>query len=143
MWARGEAVGNWSTIIIPALVGIATAIIANGAGWLLTRAQRQKLRAEAADLLTARAMEMVDRIETSRANLAGEVARLKAEAQVNAQEIALLTDRVQTLENQVAQYAAREQALRSGIEALCAQVAGLGGEPIWPQGDVTGSEPLG
>ena len=103
----------WISVIVP----LAIALIVNAAGLLLYRSQRGKNKADAADLLTGSALDMVKRWETR-------VKELEAQVEEQGKEIHELERRVRVLENE-------NERLRDGAERLEGQVVSLGHVPVW------------
>lgn len=97
-------------ILAPAVAAIVVAILANGVGWWIARSQRQKLDADAADVLTGSALRMVERWERRVSQLEKEIGRLE-------RKVRLLTEAT--------------EALCKGAARLEGQIVAMGHEPVW------------
>ena len=105
---------------IPVLSTLGAALIASLAGILLWRSQRRKNEADAAGVLTDKAMNMVKRWE-------GRVLELEATVAKQGEEILELRCRVKKLETE------NEDLLR-GVKRLVGQVESTGQNPVWQPG---------
>ena len=95
---------------VPTVAAILVALIANGAGFILLRSQRNKTNADAADVLTGSALKMVQRWE--------------ARVRVLEERVDVLEKRVKTLEEE-------NEELTRGARRLEGQLDSMDIEPVW------------
>lgn len=118
---------DWVGVVAGVLVALASG---SGTAWFLLRSQRGKLnadsgktRAEAADVLTGAALEIVRRQEA---------------------RVEKLEDRVEELESRVEVLEKENRQLLYGTTRLTAQLLDLGHKPLWMFREIGGrSEPGG
>lgn len=105
---------NWFTVII---VPIVIAILVNGTGFLLWRSQRDKTRAEAADVITDSSLKIVKRMERRVCELEVDMEQQRANSAAQAIQIVNLNRLVDDL--------------RRGANRVIGQLVSLGHEPVW------------
>jgi len=116
---------NWlATALISGAVTLVVALVANGVGFLLWRPQRKKLEAEAADILTGTAMDLIREMKE-------QIAELQESDKQKEQQIIELQGRIDDLRERVRVLEKENAYLREGAMQLENQVVDLGREPVW------------
>jgi len=112
------------TALISGTVTLVVALIANGVGFLLWKPQRKKIEAEAADILTGTAMDLIKEMKE-------QIAELQESDELKEQQIIKLQRRIDDLRERVKALEEENAYLREGAMQLESQVVDLGREPIW------------
>ena len=112
------------TALISGAVTLIVALIANGVGLLLWKPRRKKLEAEATDILTGTAMDLIKEMKE-------QIAELQESDELKEQQIIKLQRRIDDLRERVKVLEKENAYLREGAMQLENQVVELGREPIW------------
>jgi len=112
------------TALISGAVTLIVALVANGVGLLLWKPRRKKLEAEATDILTGTAMDLIKEMKE-------QIAELQESDELKEQQIIKLQRRIDDLRERVKVLEKENAYLREGAMQLENQVVELGREPIW------------
>ncbi len=99
-----------------AIVSVIAALVAAAVSVYTARANRHKVKAEAADAISDAAVQLVEPLRCENLALRAEVQKLRAE--------------VQKLRDDVTALQRENEALRDDVEALTAQIKSLGHTPV-------------
>lgn len=117
------------SILLPAVVAIVVAIISSAGTWFLVKPQRAKTTAEAADVLTGAALNLVKQLQLQIAELEKDVEALQHSVERQRDRIRVVTK--------------LNARLLQGASLLVTQLVESGQEPVWRiECDVAGDEEL-
>ena len=109
---------------LPVIASIVVALIVNVPAYFMIRSQKKREDANAAGILTGKALDMVTRLEEQVKNLEKKVEDLEAENEAK-------DDKIGALEKEVLRLKRIQIALHEGAAMLELQIVDLGEEPAW------------